>query len=206
VNRQEVIALALARRGEIAQAATAAQVTDYEVKAQGTRWLPSMRTFASGSDIHAQSIPYGNFEENYKPGAVGLEMPTQLVGSRSHRIDQAQAYNARAEAFSDKTRGLIALEAEQAYLRWLEASRKAKDFEKAMLDAEALAQGVRKDFRPDDAKITINDLLDASVLASQLRVQFNQARYQEVLALAALERVTAGGFCARLDALPVNKR
>ena len=45
-------------------------------------------------------------------GAVGVEMPATLNGSRCDRVDQAQAYNARAEAVVDKTRGLILLDAE----------------------------------------------------------------------------------------------
>ena len=38
----------------------------------------------------------------------------------------------------------------------------------------------------------------AHVLASQARSQYNEFLYNEILALADLERSTAGGFCAGL--------
>ncbi len=48
LSREEVIALALARRGEIVQATTAAEVTGCEVQAQeAKRFAPTARTFAA---------------------------------------------------------------------------------------------------------------------------------------------------------------
>jgi outer membrane protein TolC len=67
VDRDQVIALALAQRGELVQAANAAQVTDLEVSAQEAKRLPSQRTFASGSDLHAQPVPTGSYDDNYRP-------------------------------------------------------------------------------------------------------------------------------------------
>jgi outer membrane protein TolC len=202
VDRCQIVALALARRGELAQASNAAQVFQYEIDAQHAKWLPRSSTFASGSDIHAQAIPTGSYDEVYKPGAIGVEMPTTLNGSRCDRVEQAQAYNARAEAVVDKTRGLIVLDAESAYLRWAEASAKLIEYRKAANEAEALLKELRKSFKatPPDPKVTIDKLLNAGILSSQLRVQVNQTHYQQLLALAALERATAGGFCAGFEA------
>lgn len=54
LDRRQLIALACARRGELVQAGSAAQIFDLEVQAQGTGMGLTMRTFASGSDIHAR--------------------------------------------------------------------------------------------------------------------------------------------------------
>jgi outer membrane protein TolC len=197
VDLHAVVALALERRGELIQAVNAAQVTGYEVDAQAARLLsPSVRTFAANSDIHSQPVPAGMYEDNYRPGAVPPEMPTQISGSRAGRVEQAQAYSARAAAVADKTRGLIALEAEQAFYRWQEAANREKRYREAARRAEKQAKEVRErilgGFRPG----SIDNVLYFQQLSSEMRVEANQARYQKLIALAALERVTAGGFCA----------
>jgi outer membrane protein TolC len=200
VDKEAIVSCALARRAELVQATAAAQVTNYEICAQQALiLLPTTRTFASGADLHAQPLPQGEHDEHYKPGAVGLEMPVSLTGSRSDRVGQAQAYNARAAAVVDKTRNLLVLEAEQAYLRWLEASRKVPKYKEATVAADRAFQDLRKNFRPDTTKVSVEVLLSAGILASQLRVQANLAYYQQLQGLAALERVTAGGFCAGLE-------
>jgi outer membrane protein TolC len=203
VDLHTIVALALERRGEVIQAVNAAQVTGYEVDAQASRLLsPSVRTFAANSDVHSQSVPSGMYEENYRPGAVPPEMPTQISGSRSGRVEQARAYSARAEAVADKTRGLIALEAEQAFYRWQEAANREKRYREAAERAEKQSKEVRQrilgGFRPG----SIENVLYFQQLSSEMRVEANQARYQKLIALAALERVTAGGFCAGFTPQP----
>jgi outer membrane protein TolC len=201
VDRQQVIALAVARRGEVAQAATAVEVTCLEIDAQAAnRHGRRVNTFAAGSDIHANVLPAGEHgTAAYKPGAVALEMPTLIAGSRDDRVEQARAYHARAQAVAEKARGLVALEAEQAYLHWLEAARKAPTARKAADDARRLSDALRKEYEPRNPRTRMEDLLNAGVVASQLRVQANEARYQLLRALASLERATGGGFCAGLD-------
>jgi outer membrane protein TolC len=199
VDCGQVTALALSRRPELVQAANAAQVTGYEVDAQRARLLPNARTFAANSDLHAQPIPPGSYDEQYHPGAVAPEMPAMLTGSRCDRVEQARAYSARAFAVADKTRGLIALEAEQAYLRWREASNKLPLLDRAAVGAKEVFMDVRDKFDKGLGRITVDQWLSAGTLATDLRVEANRARYQQLLALAALERVTAGGFCAGLD-------
>jgi outer membrane protein TolC len=200
VEREQIVAAALARRGEVAQAALAAEVTCLEVDAQAASCRLKSDTFAAGSDIHVDVLPAGVHDEVYKPGATGPEMPTLLAGFKSDRVEQARTYSARAEAVAEKTRGLIALEAEQAYLHWLEANRKAPPAREAAAAAEKLHKGLRDKFDPRVPKVTPDELINAGVLATQLRLQANQAAFQELLGLAALERVTGGGFCAGLEA------
>ena len=45
--------------------------------------------------------------------------------------------------------------------------------------------------------------MTARVLAAQSRAQYNEYLYHKILALADLERITAGGFCARLVEVPL---
>jgi outer membrane protein TolC len=185
---QDVVAAALARRPELVQAATAAQVTEFEVSAQKATCLPTARTFAAGSDIHAQPVPQGSYEETYRPGASALEMPTQMAGSRGDRVEQARAYSARAEAV-----------AEQAFLRYVEASRRWPQLEEAAAKAKKVFQDIQDKFKKGVGRITADEWLRAGSLATELRVEANRAHYQLRLALAQLERVTAGGFCAGFE-------
>jgi outer membrane protein TolC len=199
VDKDQILAAALARRGEIVQAFTAAQVVDYEICAQQVLLMPNARTFASGSDIHANPLPAGEHDETYKPGALGVEMPVTLSGCRQDRVEQARMYSARSASVADKTRNLITLEAEQAYYRWLEAARKVPKFHQAADEANRVFRSLRERFDPRIQRIRLDELITAGILANQLRLQENQAYHQQLLALAALERVTAGGFCAGLD-------
>lgn len=206
VEADTVIALALERRGETAQAALANDIVCLEVKAQGTSHHPKLETFASGSDIHAQPAPQGVRNGEYRPGAINIEMPTEMVGHRGDRVEQAQALHARASAVNDKTRGLVSLEAKSAFLRWDETKNQVKEYGEAKDKARQIYDTLRGDrgFDPKDkagGKPSLEDLLNSAVQASQTEVQANQAQYQHLLSLAALERVTAGGLNPGFDAL-----
>lgn len=195
VCRDAIVQLALGRRGELVQVTHALDVFNLEVDAQAASCMPVTRTFAAGSDLHARPIPQGVMNGEYRPGAVGLEMPPNMAGTRSARIERAKHFAARASAVVDKTRGLIALEAEDVYLRWLESSRKAAQTREAAGSAARLATSTRKDFL-SSTNVKMEDILMNEVLASQAQSSYNEARFQLAIALAALERVTAGGFCA----------
>ena len=206
VDVANVIALALERRGEIAQSALAADIICLEVKAQGTSLHAKLETFAAGSDIHAHPVPQGIRDGEYRPGAINIEMPTEMVGSRSARVDQAQAYHARASAVSDKTRGLVSLESKSAFLKWEETRNQAKEYNAAHVKARQVYDTLRgqQGFDPKDkagTKPFLEDLLNAAIQSSQTEILANQALYQHLLSLAALERVTAGGINPGFDTL-----
>jgi outer membrane protein TolC len=211
VDLPQVVAAALERRGEVIQTANAAQVTAYEVDAQCARLLPSARTFAASADIHAQPVPPGSYGENYRPGAIPPEMPAMLNGSRGDRAEQARLYAARAKAVADKTRQLVALEAEQAYFRWLEARNREKHYRSAVPLAERQFDRAKKRTQLKDLPAgSIDDFLYFGQQHNEVRIEANLARYQKLLALAILERVTAGGFCpafgVRPDTPPADSR
>src|SRR5262249_17471890 len=119
--KEAIVAVALAQRSEMTQVANAAQVTCLEVSAQRRMCGLKANTFPAASDIHAREVPQGRYDNEYRPGALALEMPVLMPGCRGDRVNQAQALHARTEAVVEKTQRLIALDAEQAYLRWQEA-------------------------------------------------------------------------------------
>jgi hypothetical protein len=196
-NHDEVVASALARRGELVQAGIFAQVVCLEVEAQGTSVLQKMQTFAAGTDIHARQVPQGVHNSEYRPGAVAPEMPGLLVGNRSERMEHCRVLYARAGAVAATARNLIALEAEDAYLRWEEASQEVSAARAAADAGDKLASDENRDFIAG-LKVKVDEVITSQVLAAQARSQYNEFLYQQVLALADLERVTAGGFCAGL--------
>jgi outer membrane protein TolC len=202
VDEADIVRLAVTRRGEVTQAALLAEVTCLEVQAQGTSHRPTKTTFAAVSDIHGKAVPAGVSNTEYRPGALAPEMPTTLVGSRQARMERAQDLSARASAVADKTRNLIALEAEDAFLRWQQASRQLPQAQEASKVSRKLATDTLNDFKGGQ-NVPYRDVLEAVILAAQAGAADNEARYRQVLALADLERVTAGGFSAGLADLPL---
>jgi outer membrane protein TolC len=156
-----------------------------------------MPTFAAGTDIHNQVIPQGVNNTDYRPGGVPPEMPTMLVGTRKERVQHAQSLSARAAALLETTRNLVALEAEDAFLRWQEATEQVQQARQAADEGDKLADELSKDLAAA-LKVKIEDVLTSRVLAAQARSQYQEYVYRQIIALADLERITAGGFCAGL--------
>lgn len=205
---EQLTALALARRAEVIQAAVLADVVCLEVEAQGTSCRPNMRTFASGSDIHAKPIPTGNLGGvSYRPAIVGPEMPAFLTGSRCARVTQARDYHARAEAVATKSRGLVALEVEDLYRRWLEKARKAAYLENAYQESLKFSDRLKASFNTNEPTYpNVDEILNAGIVTSRLQLEWQEAHYQALLSLAALERATARGFHVDFDAAPACKK
>src|SRR5262249_23100386 len=149
----------------------------------------------AGSDIHAFQVPQEVHNTEYRPGAVPPEMPTMLVGSRAERQKHAQSLHVRARAAAEVARNLIALEAEDAYLRWEEATLQVGPAREAAETGDRLADDLTKDFTAG-LKVKVEEVINARVLAAQARSQYNEFLYKQDLALADLERISAGGFCA----------
>jgi outer membrane protein TolC len=196
-DRDEVVKAALARRGEVIQANVFAQVACLEVEAQGTSIHQRVQTFAAGSDIHSRPVPQGVHDTEYRPGAVPPEMPTLLAGSRTERVKHAESLHDRAEAAAEVARNLVTLEAEDAFLRWEEAAEQVRQAREAADTGDKLADALSKDYAAGQ-KVKLEEVINAQVLASQARSQYNEYLYRQILALADLERVTAGALCAGL--------
>jgi outer membrane protein TolC len=195
IDRDAVIAHAVTRRGEMTLALIGADVTRLEACAQwAKRFNMTADTFARGSDIHSRPIPAAERDPEYRPGAIGPDMPTQLVGNRSTRKAAAEAYATKAEAAAVQARSLICLDAEVAYNRWAEAAgnvavnRVAVAKSKALVARERDAAGVDKNYEK---------ALQNEIAASLALKTLNDALYEQIAALANLERCTAGGLSVK---------
>jgi outer membrane protein TolC len=191
-SRDELLSWALDRRGELVQAGNAARVTELEVCAQGTIHGFTGRTFAAVSDIHSRAIPQGVANKEYRPSAIGLDMPTTLAGRRGDRMDRARDLSARAGAVVEKTRNLIALELDDSFLKWQEASLKVQVLTGTFKKAADVLKTTDAKFQ--SGKVSGEDIIRAKTLESQVQAEYNDALFNQALALAALERITAGAF------------
>jgi outer membrane protein TolC len=105
---------------------------------------------------------------------------------------------------AETAHNLVVLEAEDAFLRWEEASLQIPEAREATNASEKLADDVSKDFTAG-LRVKVEDVISARVLASQARVQYNDFLYRQILALADLERITGGAFNPRLaEAVPAQ--
>jgi outer membrane protein TolC len=203
VTKDEIIRLAVALRGEVNQAASVQGIAALEIDAQAKTRRPKFPTAASGGDMHARPIPTGSFGDDYKPAAIGIEMPTLMVGSRSVRMERAAELADRAGAVVQKTQNLVALDAEDAFLRWEEAVGKIAKLKTGPKEADDLAEKTKTALDNGSVK-SYRDVVEIQVIASQLRAQYNEALYHHAVALTELERVTAGGFPAGVTVAPAR--
>jgi outer membrane protein TolC len=198
----QVVELALGRRGEIALAHVGVELTELEIKAQSCLFTPTAPTFAIGSDLHVKPIVQGQANGEYLPGGVGLEMPPTMTGCRSARVEQAQALNGRAHAVAEKARQLVTLEAEDTFHKWQIARQEYVQYRSAYEANKKAADLLVEKWNPTDkdgGRPTWDDLVATRTRLTQAELQVNRARYQLWLTLAALERVTAGGYCPGFD-------
>lgn len=191
MDREELIASALANRGEMVQAQTANRITDLEIAAQYRIAGWQAMTFAAGSDIHARPIPQGVFNNEYRPGAIGIEYSPFLFGRRNDRAARAADFNQRAVAVVEKTTNLVALDTEAQYLKWKEAAEEVRD----LRGIEEIARGLPARVQAlNPNEFTSQAIIQANVTSIMVRTNLNDAMHMHALALAGLERATAGGF------------
>jgi hypothetical protein len=191
LDKQTLIASALVNRGEVVQASTAAQVVDLEVSAQKLIRGWQGRTFAQGADLHVTPVPLMIANGDYRPGAFAPEMAAVVAGRKRDRMARVSDFAARAAAVVDKTNSLVSLDVEVQYLKWLEAAEDIEELSGIIELARDLPKKV-KDLDPTD--FTASAVINANITAVTVRGQLNDARYMHALALAGLERATAGAF------------
>lgn len=196
VCRADIIAAAVARRGEVIEASLASEAAAVEIDVQAARHRRGpVNTFAAAADLHAKHVPQPIYGEDFRPGGIPLAMPSVLAGPRSGRVQTAQNLSVQAAAVAHKTRNLAILEAEEAYYVWEEWSQKVVFLREADKIATRLGRELHDQFR-GSLKGLIETLVPESLLAAQTRTDYNEALFRQAIALAALERVTGGAFCA----------
>lgn len=192
VTQEQVVSEALARRPELAQAAAGVDAFRLEVCAQAavkrTRQVP---TLASGSDLHSKQVPMGVRNGEYKPGALAPEMPVGLVGKTEDRVARATELSLRQDALYDRTASLVRLEAAKAYLAWDAATRRAQEAKKKYERGRQLVEESRSAaIAKQDPEILVTN----EALAGKAQTEYVEAVFEHIKALAALERITAGGI------------
>ena len=190
-KKAEFINAALANRGEMTQANAASVVVELEALAQGKIRGYQGGTFAQGGDIHVQPIPQGSSNGDYKPGAFSLEMPSILAGRKADRVHRASDLAGRARAVVDKAHNLVSLDVEVQYLKWQEAVEDIQNLSEIQKVARELPGRVEKLAAKD---FTSAAVIQANITAIMVRTQLNEQMHMHALALAGLERATAGYF------------
>lgn len=196
LKKETVIAHAQTRRGEVIMAGLASDVTQLEAYVQWSqRFRFRVETFATGADIHSRTIPVGVQNGEYRPGAIGPEMPSELFGSRSTRYQRAWELTLRSQAVLEKTRNLVALEAENSFIDYEAA---IQEMAEAKIEAEkadanlTFLLGVHGD--KIETAATLQKMLEYKAILARAQAAMNEANYHQITALAALERITAGGI------------
>lgn len=193
VDLETLLHSAIERRPEIHQARLALGVTELEVSAQASRRIKKrVMTFAMGADIHSRAVPQGTINGEYRPGAIGIEVPSMLFGKRGARVDRASDIAHRTEYVVEKTENLVMLEVEVTYLKWKQAAGQIKTLQGSLKLAEKLALTQQDRFKV--GAITGDEFVRAQALRDQTQAEYNEAVYHHALALAGLQRATAGGF------------
>lgn len=200
-DKDEVLNGARNQRGEVRAARALAEVSRWEVKAQGSTGFFRLqsRTFASGADLHSFSVPSGTRGEDYLPAGVGPEMPANLAGRRRDRQATAAIYANRAAVVAEKAENLAVLEAENFLIRFKENSVRAEKLNQAALLAEKLSTKLKERFDPRSTKVSLDEVLNAGTMAVSTRLDANEATYRALLDLATLERASGGAFRLELN-------
>jgi outer membrane protein TolC len=181
---------AINHRPEITQASLAAEVTCLEIEAQGFSLHIYSRTFAATADIHSKVLPAGSSGEEYRPGAIGPDMPVFLAGSRADRMQRAGHLYERAVAVAEKAKGLVALEVQDACLRLQQEGNQVTLLRQAIEQAAKSVKDAEQAYRDDQLKT--DQMIAIQIVEAQTRAQLNETMYRYGLALASLQRAAAG--------------
>ena len=207
IKRDIVIGHAKTRRGEIIMAGLVGEVTRLEAFVQWSlRFRYRTQTFASGADIHSRSIPHGSKDGDYRPDAIGPEMPSNLFGPRKERTAKAWELAARSQAVLEKTTNLVVLEAENAFIDFSTAGESMATA-KRIADAGKASVVALRDVAGDrvSSAASLQSLLEAHGDSARGQAAFNKVVYQRIVALANIERITAGGIKIKYPGRPTGE-
>ena len=195
IKKDDVIGYARTQRGEVIMASLAVEVTRLEAYAQ---WAIRIRyraeTFAAGADIHSRPLPYGNQDGEYRPSALGPEMPPSMFGKRAQRSQKAWELVCRSQAVLDKTRNLVTLEAEDAFVEYSSAGT-AMVYAKRLSDAGTKSKMILEEAGAKvSSAASLREMLEAQEEAAKGKAAYNEAVFKRIAALANIERITAGNI------------
>ncbi|MBY0227843.1 MAG: hypothetical protein K2W96_01050 [Gemmataceae bacterium] len=194
-SSEETIRLAKERSTDLRRLALLERIHALEADAQERIPLPrSTDTFAAGGDLHSTSTPPEGMDE-YRPAPIVPEMPVKLSGSKSARVQAARLYAAKATEVRIGAERLIELRATAAWETIREKRRKLEAVEKRVGDRAERAEKALA--APPGAGRAA--LLQEGILALLALADVEAARFEHLIALMDLERLTAGAFRAGLE-------
>ena len=187
----ELIATAVATRGEMISANGVAELSRLEVDAQNKKRGWQSPTFAIGGDLHSKLVPQSVYNGEYRPGGFPPEMPAMIAGRKADRVQRAEDLSQRNATVVDKAVSLVSLDVEAQYFKWREAAEEARELSAVQKLARELPDRVLK-LNPNEFKSTA--VIQANMTSIMVRTQLNDALHNHALGLAGLERATAGAF------------
>jgi outer membrane protein TolC len=191
ISKEEVVQRALTLRPEIAQAAAGVDAFRLEVSAQSKARGLQVPTLAAGGDLHARQVPLAErTDADYRPGAIAPEMPPGLVGRKEDRVARAWELSHRQGSVYQKAVNLVRLEAAVAYLNWEATTRRRDEAKRRFEDSRKMVEESRQ---VAAVKQEPELLFNNEALAGKAQSEYVEAVLEHLKALAALERVTAGG-------------
>ena len=132
---------------------------------------------------------------DYRPGAVGPEMPARLVGNRQTRYERAWELTVRSQAVAEKARNLVALEAENSVIDFEAAGQTMAEAKIEVERANANYMTLREVAGDKVSKAAdLRNMLEAYANLARAQGALNEAIYHRITALAAIERISAGGI------------
>ncbi|HET6575647.1 MAG TPA: TolC family protein [Fimbriiglobus sp.] len=192
ITKELVIRSALANRPELVQATVGVEAFRLEVCAQSKARGLQVPTLASGSDLHARQVPQAvRTDADYRPGAIAPEMPPGLVGRKDDRVARAWELSHRQGSVYEKALNLIRLEAAVAYLNWEATTRRRDEAKRRYEDSRKMVEDSRQIV---NVKQDFELLFNNEALAGKAQAEYVEAVLEHLKAMAALERVTAGGI------------
>lgn len=182
LDRDALLALALARRPEMAKAQLAVQAAELERKVAKAQFHPDVGAFARMTTIQQnRDYPNPTVPTQF---AAGIEASLPLVagGRRVAERHKADALIEAASAARDVVRNQIELEVVQAYLEWEEMAERLPLAKRVVDNLEAAMKALRDELalglEDKDYPRHFDNRLSTRLLLSQAEAAY----YQQVLA------------------------
>ncbi len=190
-SADEVLRLVKARNPELRRVSLLAGIHRLEVEAQGRIPLAlTADTFAASADIHAAAIPPEGGDE-YRPAPIVPEMPVRLAGSKAARVSAAGLLAGKASEVAHGAERLIELRVTAAWETLREKRRKLEALEKRHAGRLEKAEAALLKL-PEKGRET---LLQQGILAIAAASELEAGKFEYLIALLDLERLTLGAFC-----------
>jgi outer membrane protein TolC len=194
LDRDALLAKALAQRPEMAKAQLAVQAAELERKIAKAQFHPDVGAFARMSTIHDNRDYPNPTQPTQFAAGVEASLPLVAGGRRVAERHKADALYEAATAARDVVRNQIELEVVQAFLEWQEMSERLPLTKKAVESAAAALKALRDELalglEDKDYPRHFDNRLSTRLLLSQAELAYYQQVFAYNLALAKVRLAT----------------